>query len=159
MRYFNVTEAIQYLNKLAPDVAPKNEETLRRAIRSGELPAEVNRGRDGSKIAENDLVAFGRKYIARQNKKSGVSFSTNMPLEKISKLMLPNTISEILKNAAYSNESPEITKIKLLENIRKWEERAADIKMKIQELENELSICKSEINAMNGELSKVKGVI
>lgn len=156
MRYFNVTEAIQYLNKLAPDVAPKNEETLRRAIRSGELPAEINRGRDGSKIAENDLVAFGRKYIAKQNKKNGASFAGNMPLEKVSKLMLPSTISEILNNAVYSDESPEITRIKILENKRKWEERAADIRMKIQEFENELSICESEITAMNGELSRDK---
>lgn len=156
MRYFNVTEAIQYLKKLAPDAAPKNEETLRRAIRSGELPAEVNRGREGSKIAENDLVAFGRRYIAKQSKISGVSFSANMPLEKISKLMLPSTITEILKNAISSNEEYELTRIKILENKRKWEERAADIKMKIQEFENELSICESEIEAMNGELSKAK---
>ncbi|MBR3932300.1 MAG: hypothetical protein IKJ68_00115 [Clostridia bacterium] len=153
MRYFNVTEAIQYLNKLAPDVAPKNEETLRRAIRSGELPAEINRGRDGSKIAENDLVAFGRKYIAKQARKQGVANSVS-PLEKVSKLMLPSSISEILKNAIYLGEKPEITKIKILENKRKWEELAAETKLKIQELENELNICQSEIKAMIEELAK-----
>ncbi len=152
MRYFNVTEALQYLNKLAPDVSPRNEETLRRAIRNGELPAEVNRGREGSRIAEADLINFGRKYIAKQSKKTSLAFPGVEAEASVASLMLPATLAEILANAVHNDEKQTITKIKILENKRKWEQCAAELKVKISELENELALCESEINAMSREL-------
>ena len=74
--------------------------------------------------------------------------------EEVSKLMLPSSISEILQNALRSGEKPEETRIKIFENKRKWEEHAAELKLKIQKLENDLNVCESEISAMNIELSK-----
>lgn len=153
MRYFSVVEALQYLNKMAPGSAPKNEETLRRAIRSGELKAEINRGREGSKIAETDLVAYGRRYISRQ-KGNTMLYKTDEA--QISGLMLPKTTAEILKNAVLQNESPGMIKIEFLENKRKWAERAASLRVKLQEIENEINMCESEIEAMEYELSQLK---
>jgi len=159
MRVFNVTEAIIYLNELMPGIAPRNEETLRRAIRNGELKAETNLGREGNKINESDLIAYSKKYAAKafiKNNKANTRFASMsmtppslMPEEDV-------TIADVLKKYLNKTDtSKDLFKIELLENKKKWEEKRNVILTKMQALENELSKCNSEINAFEDELKNL----
>ena len=63
---YTVSEGLVLLKQKYFEYAPQNEETLRRAIRSGKLKAQLRRGREGSLIGEKDLLEYGEKYAARR---------------------------------------------------------------------------------------------
>lgn len=158
MRIFNVTEALIYLNELLPGIAPRNEETLRRAIRSGELKAETNLGREGNRIKESDLIAFSKKYAAKafiKNNKANTRFAA---MDVIPQSILPNedvTLADLLKKYLYQTDQKDMLKIELLENKKKWEDKRNVVLTKIQALDNELTKCNSEISAYENELKKL----
>lgn len=157
MRTFNISEALVYLNTLLPDSAPKNEETLRRAIRNGELKAEVSAGRAGSKIKEEDLLEYSKKY-----EKS--SFSTFLPKVEnpLMKMVIQDKnlheiphLIDIMVAFGQRSETDRIGyKIKLLENRKLWDEKRIAIQKNLDQLMIELQKCQDEINALDVEISK-----
>lgn len=72
-QFYSVAEAVEYLNIHYPKVAPKSEETIRRAIRTKQLKAVMNQGREGHQILEQDLRAFGESKYGKKLKKAGIA--------------------------------------------------------------------------------------
>lgn len=157
MRTFNVSEALVYLNTLLPNSAPKNEETLRRAIRNGELKAEVNAGRVGSKIREEDLLEYSKKYD-KGGLSSGFTKIEN-PLLKIvlqdRNLMEIPRLLDVMVAFGQRCETDRIGyKIKLMETRNLWDDKRIEIQKNIDQLVIELQKCQDEINAIDVEISK-----
>ncbi|MDF2539179.1 MAG: hypothetical protein K0S76_2200 [Herbinix sp.] len=157
MRTFNISEALVYLNTILPNSAPKNEETLRRAIRNGELKAEVNPGRVGSKIKEEDLLEYSKKYT-----KSGIVVSlprTENPLMKMvlqdkNLTEIPRLLDVMVAVGQRSDLDRISYNIKLLETRNMWDEKRIAIQMNIDQLMIELQKCQDEINAFDVEIGK-----
>lgn len=152
MKVFSVTEAIVYLNEVMPGYAPKNEETLRRAIRSGELVCERNVGRDGNRIQEANLLEYGRKY--RDRMLSRLSKKDEEPAaggSDDSVVYLRDLLRKYSGSAGYDQMA---VKIEMLEARTRWLEKRNGILSRLQALQNELSVCDSEIRALEGEIAK-----
>jgi hypothetical protein len=158
MRTFSVTEALIYLNELIPGLAPKNEETLRRAIRNGELKAEQRLGRGGNKISESDLIEYSKKYISKSFLKDSKDNLKAALMNFLPADMLPFQevmLTDVLKHHIDSKGENNLQlKIQLLEARKRWEKKRNLILLKIQSLENELSICNNEITAFDREIDK-----
>lgn len=159
MKTFSVTEALIYLNEVFPDSAPKNEETLRRAIRNGELTAERNLGREGNRIHESDLIEFAKKYQLKEflrNNKANTRFSSIAlnPVGISEKEML--TVADILRKHMNSKEKDKnLYKIELMEARKQWEEKQNILLNKIRPLQNELSVTENELKLFHDEISKL----
>lgn len=153
-KQYTVTQAIDFLNKSFLGYAPKNEETLRRAIRSGKLKAEVRRGKEGSLIDEKDLIEYGRGYALRLQvtntdfeaaKTGGIQLETDES---------PKRFIEIIKEVQEAN-SLELTeyKIRLMEARRKWAAKEGVLRAEIQKLQIELDDCQMELALFEKEIS------
>jgi hypothetical protein len=152
MRVFSVNEAVVFLNEIQPGYAPKSEETLRRAIRSGELVCDRNLGRDGNRIQEDDLLDYGKRYkermLSRLSKKEEESDAASAEGSEV-------YLRDLLKKfAGASAQDQTAIKIELLEARMRWNEKRSGILSRLQALQNELSVCDSEIRALEGELAK-----
>lgn len=155
MRVFTISEALVYLNTILPGVAPKNEETLRRAIRSGELKAEVSLGRAGSRIKEEDLLEYCKKYtrnglLTPRNE----SVLMKIVLQDKNLVGIPSLL-ELVTSFGERCETDKINyKIKLLESRNLWNERRIVIQKNIDQLQIELQKCQDEMKAFDIEISK-----
>ncbi len=160
MKYFSVSEALAYLNHLYPTTAPRNEETLRRAIRSGELKAEQRLGRGGNRINEIDLIEYSKKY-QKKALVQNIKINANLqPVESFSTGLVPNSdfsLSQILKEhiSEDGGDNLKLLKVQLLEARKKWANKRDLTLNKIQLLNNEVSYCNSEIKLIDEELSEI----
>lgn len=155
MRIFSVSEAIAYLNEIMPGFAPKSEETLRRAIRSGDLICERNVGRDGNRIQEADLLEYGKRYkermMARLDRKEDEPAAAGNAADGADVYL-----RDLLKKyATIPGHNPTSIKIDLLETRMKWMEKRNMVLSRLQVLQNELSVCDSEIRALESEIAKL----
>ena len=158
MKYFSVSEALVYLNKTFPGIAPKNEETIRRAIRNGELPAEQRLGRGGSSILDVDLYEYSKKYM---KKAVSDTVRTERIIQSADPAAIPAAaqsifVADILqKHLDAPGKGGEAKKIDLLNARIQWTMRKNDALQHIQSLQNEVSQCETEIRLIDGELKKI----
>ena len=141
-RVYSVAEAVEYLNLHYPKVAPKSEETIRRAIRTKQLKAVMNQGREGHQIYETDL------------KKTGLMVADTIR-QVLTSEGEPGKFYEILKRYMNRELDSAHYKLKLYEEKAKWEEKRKDLLCQKQLLENELERCDSEIQAFNHEIGQL----
>lgn len=157
MREFTVAQAMQYLRELYPDVAPRNEETLRRAIRDGELKAARGFGRNGHRITEDALMEYSEKYAQKLKRYQSRARNMATPLPTGEEPQQPPkyTLEEILTMQA-ENQLPggAAMRLELLKALKIWEKRRSNVRVEMQKLENELDSIDKEIGLLEGELKK-----
>ena len=95
-QFYSVAEAVEYLNIHYPRVAPKSEETIRRAIRTKQLKAVMNQGREGHQILEQDLRAFGESKYGKKLKKAGAAAADALRQAVPSVFTMPHLAAEIV---------------------------------------------------------------
>lgn len=163
-RVYSVAEAVEYLNVRYPKVAPKSEETIRRAIRTKQLKAVMNLGREGHQILERDLMAFGESRYGKKLKKTGVLAADVLrqaltPVFGGQSVMPdgkePGKFCELLKQRIGQELDEAHYKLKLYEEKEKWEEKRKALLCQRQLLENELERCNSEIQAFSSEIGQL----
>lgn len=162
-QFYSVAEAVEYLNIHYPKVAPKSEETIRRAIRTKQLKAVMNQGREGHQILERDLKAFGESKYGKKLKKAGVAaadalrqaISPVFPMPQPAAEGVPGKFYELLKMHMNQELDAAHYKLKLYEEKSKWEEKRKALLCQKQLLENELERCDSEIQAFNSEIGRL----
>ena len=152
-RVYSVAEAVEYLNLHYPKVAPKSEETIRRAIRTKQLKAVMNQGREGHQIYEADLKAYGDAKYGKKLKKTGLMVADTIR-QVLTSEGEPGKFYEILKRYMNRELDSAHYKLKLYEEKAKWEEKRKDLLCQKQLLENELERCDSEIQAFNHEIGQ-----
>ena len=160
---YSVAEAVEYLNIHYPKVAPKSEETIRRAIRTKQLKAVMNQGREGHQILGQDLKAFGESKYGKKLKKTGVMAADALKQAFAPVLTALPTVAEAVPEKFYEllklHTNQELDgphyKLKLYEEKAKWEERRKELLCQKQLLENELERCDSEIRAFNSEIGQL----
>ncbi len=153
-RVYSVAEAVEYLNLHYPKVAPKSEETIRRAIRTKQLKAVMNQGREGHQIYEQDLKAYGDAKYGKKLKKAGIMVADTLR-QALSGGEEPGKFYEILKKYISQELDSAHYKLKLYEEKAKWEEKRKNLLCQKQMLENELEQCDSEIQAFNQEICQL----
>lgn len=162
-QFYSVAEAVEYLNIHYPKVAPKSEETIRRAIRTKQLKAVMNQGREGHQILEQDLRAFGESKYGRKLKKAGITaadalrqaISPVITIPQLTTENIPGKFYELLKMHMNRELDDAHYKLKLYEEKAKWEEKRKTLLCQKQFLENELERCDSEIQSFNGEIGRL----
>ncbi len=179
-QFYSVAEAVEYLNIHYPKVAPKSEETIRRAIRTKQLPAVMNQGREGHQILEEDLRAFGESKYGKKLKKAGMAAADalrqaiapvaehpakcasdafcrifSMSQLQLAAEIVPGKFYELLKMHMNQELDAAHYKLKLYEEKAKWEEKRKTLLCQKQLLENELERCDSEIQAFNSEIGRL----
>ena len=153
-KQYTVIQAMDFLNKTFSGYAPKNEETLRRAIRSGKLKAEVRRGKEGSLIDEEDLLAYGRSYALRLQvintdveaaKEGGTRLETGES---------PKRFVDVIKEVQ-ENRALDLTeyKIRLMETRNRWAAKEGSLRSEIQKLQIELDDCRMELDLFEKEIA------
>ena len=148
-----VSEGLVLLKQKYFEYAPQNEETLRRAIRSGKLKAQLRRGREGSVIGEKDLLEYGEKYAARRQLLGG-GFAA-----KASALAVPDQglvrYVDLMQEAMETGEAKEWAfKLRLIEARNRWTERESRLKEQIQKLQAEAEQCRREEGLFDQEIMK-----
>lgn len=76
MKFYTIPEALTFLAKeYGANRMPTSQETLRRAIRTGDLlvQEEGDPGRKGYTISEADLINYARNRISRMERRSAAS--------------------------------------------------------------------------------------
>lgn len=162
-QFYSVAEAVEYLNIHYPKVAPKSEETIRRAIRTKQLKAVMNQGREGHQILEQDLRAFGESKYGKKLKKAGVAaadalrqaISPVFAMPQMTAESVPGKFYELLKMHMNQELDAAHYKLRLYEEKSKWEEKKKALMCQKQLLENELERCDSEIQAFNSEIGRL----
>lgn len=162
-KFYSVAEAVEYLNIHYPKVAPKSEETIRRAIRTKQLKAVMNQGREGHQIRERDLKAFGELKYGKKLKKTGIVaadalrqvFPPFFPAPQASSENVPGKFYDLLKMHVNQELDALHYKLKLYEEKIKWEEKRKALLCQKQLLENELERCDSEIQAFYSEIERL----
>lgn len=157
MREFTVAQAMQYLRELYPDVAPRNEETLRRAIRDGELKADRGYGRNGHRITEEDLNEYSEKYAQKLKRyqSRARNLTKAVPAEEAESQAPKYTLAELLQMQAQSQlEGDAAMRLEILKALKIWEMRRSNIRVELQKLENELDGVNNEIRLLESELRK-----
>lgn len=164
MKTYTVSEAIVFLNKLIPNIAPKSEETLRRAIRNGQLKAQVNLGREGSKILEEDLIAYSEMYKNRvsynkqaQSKICGQENAVNLDMFSNINNNIGSSIVDVLRRyiSDENEKNIDMFKLDLYEKKKYWENKRKSLLKQKQDLESEIESCESEIAAFEKEISSL----
>lgn len=162
-QFYSVAEAVEYLNIHYPRVAPKSEETIRRAIRTKQLKAVMNQGREGHQILEQDLRAFGESKYGKKLKKAGTAAADALrqaiapvfAMPQLAAEIVPGKFYELLKMHMNQELDAAHYKLKLYEEKAKWEEKRKTLLCQKQLLENELERCDSEIQAFNSEIGRL----
>lgn len=156
-KMYTVTQALQYLNAQFGEHSPQNEETLRRAIRSGRLKAEVRRGKEGSLIQEEDLMAYGRGYaLKRQIGKIDLRELTAAKEGggENESAHSPQHFLEVVKASQETDMGLTDYKLRLLEAKKAWKTREGQLKLQLQKLESQLEECHQEVELFEKELEE-----
>lgn len=156
-KMYTVTQALQFLNAQFGEYSPQNEETLRRAIRSGRLKAVIRRGKEGSLIQEEDLMAYGRGYaLKRQIGKIDLRELTaakagegeNEPAHS------PQHFLEVVRASQETDLGLTDYKFRLLEAHKAWKIREGQLKLQFQKLESQIEECRQEADLFEKELEE-----
>lgn len=151
---YTVAEGLVLLNQKYREYAPQNEETLRRAIRSGKLKAQIRRGREGSLIAEKDLLEYGQNYAARMQL-LGSGFAAKASAVQLSGGQGLKRYVEMMEEALKSGETGKWEfKLRLIEARSRWAERENRLKEQIQKLQAEADQCREEEKLFDQEIMK-----
>lgn len=150
---YTVSEAIEFLREEHGRYAPKSEETLRRAIRSGKLKAEVRRGREGSVIDEPDLRAYGKAY-ALKAKVLGDTAAAAKSVRKETKDQ-PKKYVEFMTEAIRSGRTNDWGfRLSMITERDKWARKEAELKERLQSLQSEADMCRQEKELFDKEIMK-----
>lgn len=151
---YTVTQAIDFLNNKFSGYAPKNEETLRRAIRSGKLKAEIRRGKEGSLIDEEDLLAYGRSYALRLQVSNTDFAAAKAGGTQLETGESPKCFVEIVKEVQENRTMDFMEyKIRLMEERSRWASKEGGLRAEIQKLQIELDECRMELDLFEKEIS------
>lgn len=150
---YTVTQAILFLNEKFQGFAPQNEETLRRAIRSGRLKAELRRGKEGSLIEEDDLLSYGQNYALRLQ-----VTAPDFIAAKVEERPVPETslkcFVDVVKDAMEKKIIHTLEyKLRLIEARDRWAEKEGGLKEQMQKLQTELDQCQREMALFENEIS------
>lgn len=155
-RQYTVVQAIDFLNEKFSGYAPKNEETLRRAIRTGRLKAQVRRGKEGSLIREEDLLAYGSNYALRmQAANTGIADfrAAKVGDSSLKKVDSCKCFADIIRETQEDNALDFASyKLRLIELRRQWTVKEGELRAKQDQIQTELKECQMELELFEKEI-------
>lgn len=161
---YSISEAVMFLRKTyGEESMPSSEETLRRAVRTGELKVQESGdpGRKGYSIDETDLREYAEKRLNRLRarrmserdnllKDAGPAsgdFLTQFP--ELYNRFISGQLTPEKYYMALFNE-----KLKWEKQIRVVQENLAKLELERQSLKNEIMTCQSAIEAYEDGIKK-----
>ncbi len=160
MKVYSVLESITFLkDRYGRENMPSCEETLRRAIRTGDLKVQEtgDPGRKGYAISEDNLIAYAEKRMRRLGRQIPIMAvkSETRPGEIVQEKEI-SKFPEVYRQYIEGKLEKEQYFLKLYSEKIKWEslakkhkERLAQIEMERLRIENEIQDCQSSIEAFD----------
>lgn len=176
---YSIAEAICFLQtEYGSENMPSSEETLRRAVRSGQLRVQESRdpGRKGYTIRESDLRQYAQRRLDRIQRRKDLkdpeersdSFLKAKSKSKTEKIEpeysdAPIPFPDLCGQHLAGDLSSEMYYLGLFREKMKWENRIAKKREQLKQLEvqsqiilSDIAHCQSEIEAYLDGISKYK---
>jgi len=173
MKLYTIPEALVFLaEEYGANRMPTSQETLRRAIRTGDLlvQEEGDPGRKGYTISEADLRTYARNRLSRMDRRNTISVKVSGNGMGDSQEALPKTIAdqdarqfhELYAQFLGGEMDEQAYFLALYKEKSKWEARLRDKKEQLinltsmmESLKNEILGCEANINDYQKGINKI----
>lgn len=161
---YTITEALRFLRKeYGAQNMPTSEETLRRAVRSGQLRVQEDSdpGRKGYTIREEDLRQYAQNRMDRIRRRMSAPERPPAGGGNFLQDAVPLSFPELCSQRMAGTLSSEKYYLQLFSEKMKWEaliarkqEQLKQLEVQMQVLKSEVVSCQSAIDAYSDGIAK-----